>query len=67
MCVVKINLDVAHVASVSEICYKSLFKMFHLFQMYVVSVDVAYVTRAMLQVYVSNISSVSVACYNCFI
>jgi hypothetical protein len=30
--------DVIHVASVLEVCCKSLFKMFHLFQTYVASV-----------------------------
>jgi hypothetical protein len=37
-----------HVAAVSEACYKRLFKIFYLFQMYVTSVfylDVAYVSH----------------------
>jgi hypothetical protein len=36
--VVKVDLDVEYVASVSEVCYKRLFTMFHLFRTNVVSV-----------------------------
>jgi hypothetical protein len=38
MNVAKVDWDVVYVASVSEACCKRLFKMFHLFQMYVASV-----------------------------
>jgi hypothetical protein len=38
MDVAKVDRGVAHVASVSEVCYKSLSKMFHLFQTYVAGV-----------------------------
>jgi hypothetical protein len=36
--VVKVDLDVAYVASVLDVCCKYLFKMFHLFQTYVASI-----------------------------
>ena len=35
--IAKVDRDVAYVASVSEACYKRLFKIFYLLQMYVVS------------------------------
>jgi hypothetical protein len=35
MDVAKVDRDVAHIASVSDECYKRLFKIFHLFQMYI--------------------------------
>ena len=46
--VVKVDRDVAYVASVSEACCKRLFKMFHLFHTYVSNVfylDIAYVSH----------------------
>jgi hypothetical protein len=49
---------VARVCSKCIICLRCMLKIFYL--------DVAYVTKAMLQVYVPNISSVSVICCNCF-
>jgi hypothetical protein len=51
MNIVKVDRDVAHatyVASVSDECCKYLFKMFHLFQMYVYKhfdLDIAYVSH----------------------
>jgi uncharacterized membrane protein YgcG len=38
MDVAKVDRDVAYVTSVSEVCCKSLFKVFYLFKMYVASV-----------------------------
>jgi hypothetical protein len=38
MDVAKVDQDVAYVVSVSEVRYKSLFKIFHMFQTYVASV-----------------------------
>jgi hypothetical protein len=38
MDVAKADRDVAHVASVSKACCKSLLKMFHMFKIYVASV-----------------------------
>jgi len=76
MDVVKLDQDVAHVvyvASVSEVCCKSLFKMFLLFQSYIAAsvfmLQVASVLSGccicfthMLQVYVPNVSYVSDVC-----
>jgi energy-converting hydrogenase Eha subunit C len=48
MDVVKVDRDVAYVASVLEACCKRLFEMFHLFQMYVASIlylDVAHISH----------------------
>ena len=36
--VAKIDRDVAHVAMTIHVCFKYMFQMFHLFQMYVTSV-----------------------------
>jgi hypothetical protein len=36
--VVKVDLNVAHVIMAIHVCFKCMFQMFHLFQMYVVSV-----------------------------
>jgi hypothetical protein len=66
MDVAKVDQDVAHVASVSEVFYKRLFKMFYLFQTYIAAsgfmlqvfyLDVTYIFTHMLQLYVPNISS----------
>jgi hypothetical protein len=36
--VAKVNLDVAYVSVAIHACFKSIFQMFHLFQLYVVNV-----------------------------
>jgi hypothetical protein len=56
----KVDRVVTHVASVSEVCSKSLFKMFHLFQMYVASVS-RYCTCS--NGYVACVCS---KCFSCF-
>ena len=76
----KVDRDVAYVAMVMHVCFKCMFKMFHLYQTYVASVfsdiakvdlDVAY--TYMLQAYISSIfkyfihmfTSVSSGCCIC--
>ena len=53
-------MDAAHVARVWSkcfICFRRMLQVFYL--------DVAYVAMVMLQIYVSNVSSVSNVCCNC--
>jgi hypothetical protein len=50
-----------HVASVSEACYKRLFKIFHLFQTYVASVLIW-----MLHMFHTYVARVGSKCFSCF-
>jgi hypothetical protein len=74
MNVAKVYRDVAHVAylaSVTEVCCKRLFKMFYLFQMYVVATSVlsgyCICFTYMLQEFYLDVAYVSHICSKCFI
>jgi hypothetical protein len=56
----KVDRDVTHVASVLEVCSKSLFKIFHLFQMYVASVS------GCCTCYNGYVACVCSKCFSCF-
>jgi hypothetical protein len=59
--VTQVDPDVAHVTMAIHVFFKSLFKMFYLFQTYIASVFIwmlHMLQMTMLQVYVSNVWSV---------
>jgi hypothetical protein len=57
--VVKIDRDVAYVATAIHVCFKCMFQLFHLFQMYVASVSsVCYKIRFGCCIYICMVASV---------
>ena len=66
MDVAKIDRDVAYAAkcaaSVSDACFKHLFKVFHLFQTYVASVLIW-----MLHTFHTYVARVCSKCFSCFV
>jgi hypothetical protein len=70
MDVAKVDRDVAYTASVLKACCKRLFKVFHLFQIYIASVFVwmlymfhTYVAKSMFQMFQQFYSYVAVSVF----
>jgi hypothetical protein len=64
--VAKVDRDVAHVAITIYVCFKCMFQIFHMFQMYVASVSFGCCRSKYGSCIYMHVASICFKCFTCF-